>query len=235
MYQNVTEEKIMFFDTKIWNSSEKYFLEPGLYHSTTVIVEALNTIYQEIHNHTEISIAVKVSRRTQKVEIHLAYERSGLASFSSDLGYIFGSNVGNDFRVLLKRKRPHKPVFAYDIVRIHFFNIYTAWIEYKIDADTKAPLLRYFLFISKLKSGDILSTGHYMNYQTFSKLQFRPLLKIFFHIIHQDLKDTSVDKIPLYLWVLLDGYDVWKSLQSSFLTENTLQDGCFKTSKQVLC
>ena len=36
-----------------------------------------------------------------------------------------------------------------------------------------------------------------MNYQTFSNLQFRPLLKNSFHSIHIDLRDdTSGKKIP---------------------------------------
>ena len=35
-----------------------------------------------------------------------------------------------------------------------------------------------------------------MNYQTFTNLQFRPLLKNFFHSIHIDLRDTSGEKIP---------------------------------------
>ena len=35
-----------------------------------------------------------------------------------------------------------------------------------------------------------------MNYQTFSKLQFRPQLKNSFHIIHIDLRVTSGEKIP---------------------------------------
>ena len=35
-----------------------------------------------------------------------------------------------------------------------------------------------------------------MNYQTFSNLQFRPLLKNSFHSIHIDLSDTSGEKIP---------------------------------------
>ena len=35
-----------------------------------------------------------------------------------------------------------------------------------------------------------------MNYQTFSNLQFTPLLEIFFHSIHIDLKDTNAEKIP---------------------------------------
>ena len=118
MYKNVTEGKFMFFDKKLSKSSEFYYLEPGLYPSITDIVEAMNTLIQERHNHSENCVTVKVSRRTQKVEIYLANEGSGLAFFSTDLGHIFGSNVGNEFGVMLRGKGVHKPEFAYDIVRI---------------------------------------------------------------------------------------------------------------------
>ena len=74
--------------------------------------------------------------------------------------------------------------------------IYSDLVEYSIVGDTKAPLLRCFPFISKLKGGDIITTGQYMNYQTFSNLQFRPLLKNSFHSIHIVLRDTSGEKIP---------------------------------------
>ena len=196
MYQNVTEGKFMFFDKKLSRSSEFYYLEPGLYPSITDIVEAMNILIQERHNHSENCIKVKVSRKTQKVEIYLANEASGLAFISTDLGHIFGSNVGNEFGVMLRGKGPHKPEFAYDIVRIHSLMIYTDLIEYNIAGDTKAPLLRCFPFISKLKPGDIKTTGQYMNYQTFTNLQFGPLLKNSFHRIHIDLRDTSGEKIP---------------------------------------
>ena len=64
----------------------------------------MNMLIQE-QNHTETFIAVKVSRRTQKFEIHLANEGSSLSFFfSTDLGHIVGSNVGNEFGVLLKKK-----------------------------------------------------------------------------------------------------------------------------------
>ena len=179
MYQNVTEGKFMFFDRKLSNSSELYYLETGLYPSIMDIVEAMNILIQERHNHSENCIKIEVSRRTQEVEIYLAKEGSGLAFCSTDLGHIFGSNVGNAFGVLLRGKGPHKPDFAYDIVRIHSLMIYTDLIEYKIVVDTKVPLLRCFPFISKLKSGDIITTGQYMNYQTFSNLQFRPLPNFF--------------------------------------------------------
>ena len=74
--------------------------------------------------------------------------------------------------------------------------IYTDLIECSIVGDTKAPLLRWFPFLSKVKSGDIVTTGQYMNYQTFSNLQFRPLLKNSFHSTHIDLRDTSGEKLP---------------------------------------
>ena len=160
-------------------------------------VEAMNTLIQERHNHSEFCITIKVSRRTQKVEIYLAIEGSCLAFFFTDLGHFFGSNVGIEFGVSLGEKGPHKPEFAYDIVRIHFLMIYTDLIDSSIIGDTKVLLLRCFPFISKLKTGDIITTGQYMNSQTFSKLQFRPLLNYSFHSIHIDLSDTSGEKIPI--------------------------------------
>ena len=197
MYQNVTERKFMFFEKKLSKSSEFFYLEPGLHPSITDIVEAMNILFQERHNHSENCIHVNVSRRTQKVEIYLANEGSGLAFLSTDLGHIFGSNVGNEFGVMLRGKGPHKPEFASDIVRIHSLMIYTDLIDYNIVGHTKTPLLRCFPFISKLKSADVITTGQYMNYQTFGNLQFRPLLRKSFRSIHIDLRDTSGEKIPL--------------------------------------
>ena len=156
----------------------------------------MNALIQERNNHNETCITVKVSRRTQKVVNMLANDSSGLAFCSTDLGHSFGNNVGNEFGVLMIGKGPHEPQFAYDIVRIHSLMIYSNLVEYSIVGDTKAPLLRCFPFISKLKGGDNIATGRYMNYQTFSNLQFRPLLKKSFHNIHIDLRDTSGEKIP---------------------------------------
>ena len=191
------------FDMKFSKSSEFFYLEPGLYPSITENVETMNILIQERHSHSENCIKVKVPRRTQRMEIYLAIEGSGLAFSSTDLGYIFGSNVGNEFGGTLRGKGPHKPEFAYDIVRIHSLMLYTSLIEYNIVGDAKTPLLRCFLFISKLKSGDIKTTGHYMNYQTFSNLQFRPLLNNSLHSIHIDFRDTSGEKYVLYLSVSL--------------------------------
>ena len=142
MYQDVTEGKLMFSDKKLSKSSKIHHLKPGLYLSITDIVEAMNTLIQERHNHNENCITVQVSGRTQKVEIYLANEGSGVAFFSTDLRHIFGSNIGNELGVMLRRKGPHKPDFAYDIVRIHSLMIYTDLIKYNIVGDTEAPLMR---------------------------------------------------------------------------------------------
>ena len=133
----------------------------------------------------------------------LANDSSGLAFCITDLGHFFGNKVGNEFGVLMIGKGPHEPEFAYDIVRIHSLMTYSDIVECNNVGDTKTPLLRCFPFISKLKGGDIITTGQYMNYQTFSNLQFRPLLKKSFQSIHIDLRDPSVEKNPLYLSVSL--------------------------------
>ena len=73
--------------------------------------------------------------------------------------------------------------------------IYTDLIEYNIVGDTTAPIMRRFFSISQLKPGDNITTGQY-NYQTFSNLQIRPLLKNSFHSNHIDLRDTSGEKLP---------------------------------------
>ena len=126
----------------------------------------------------------------------LTNDNSGRAFCSTDLGHFFGKHVGNEFGVLMIGRGPHKPEFAYDIVRILSLMIYSDLVEYNIVGDTKAPMLRCFPFISKLRGEDIITIGQYMNYQTFSNLQLRPLLKIFFHSMHIDLRDTSGEKIP---------------------------------------
>ena len=151
---------------------------------------------QEKNNHRDTCITIKVSRVTQKVKVYLVNDESSLAIFRTDLGHMFGGDVRNDWGILMCGRDPHEPTFAYDIVRIHSLMIYTDLVEYNIVEHTKAPLLRYFLFISKLKSGDIITTGRYMNYQTISNFQFRRLLKNFFHSIHIVLRNTSSEKIP---------------------------------------
>ena len=129
MYQNKTEGFFKFFDKKLSKSTSTYNPELGLYTSKTDIVEAMNTLIQERNSQNETCITVKVSRRTQKVVIMLANDSSGLAFCSTDMSHIFINNVGNHFGALMKRKGPHEPQFADDIVRIHSLLIYSDLVE----------------------------------------------------------------------------------------------------------
>ena len=184
-------ESLGFLTKTFSKSSEIYYLQPGLYPSAKNIFEAMKTPIQERQNHSESCIRVKMSQRTQKVEIYLVNDRFGLTFFSADLGHIFSTNIGNETGEMLRVKKPHKPKFADDIVLIHSLMIYKDLVENTILGDKKVPLLRCLPFISKLKSGEIITTGQYMNSQTFSNLQIRPLMKISCHSTYIDLRDAS--------------------------------------------
>ena len=132
MYQNVTEGKFLLHDNELSKTKDYYYLEPGLYHSITDIVEAMNSLIQNRNNHNTHCIGVEVDRRTQKVAFSLVNDDSSLVISSIDLGHIFGGDVRNDRGNLMLGKGPHKPLFACDIVRFHSLMIYTDI--------TKAPL-----------------------------------------------------------------------------------------------
>ena len=119
------------------------------------------------------AIYVSVDKITQKVAVHLPESQSVFIIQSAGLSHIFGCDLEqNQTGVIMKGKGPHYPQYSYDIIIIHSLMIYSDTIEYNIVGDTKNPLLRCIPFISKVKSGDIISTGQYMNYQSFTNLQF---------------------------------------------------------------
>ena len=72
--------------------------------------------------------------------------------------------------------------------------IFSDFVEYNIMGDTNAAPLRCIPFISKVKIGDIISSGQYRNYQHFSKLQFKKILKNSFHSIKLELRTLIVKK-----------------------------------------
>ena len=110
----------------------------------------MNTLFQEKHNHSENCMTIKVFQRTQ---LRFTLQMKDLVLHLLVRTWeTFPKYVGSEIGVILREKISHKQKFAHDIVRINSFIIYTYLIEYNIVADTKAPLLRCFLFISKLKT-----------------------------------------------------------------------------------
>ena len=145
----------MFFGKKVSKSPEFFYLEPGIYPSNVDNNGAMNTLIEERHNQSEIRITIKVSRRTQKIEIYLTNKISRLAFFSTDLGHNFRGNVGNEFGEMLKRKRPLKPEFNYDIVRIHSLMIYTDLIQYNTVATRRPHCCCVFFLFQSSKLGTL--------------------------------------------------------------------------------
>ena len=119
IYQNVTEGKLLFHDNELSNTKDYYHLEPGLYHSITDIVEAMNSLIENRNYHNTIWNGVKVDRRSQKVAFSLVNDESSLVISSIDLGHIFGGDVRNDRGKLMLGRGSHNPLPAQDIVRIH--------------------------------------------------------------------------------------------------------------------
>ena len=126
-------------------------------------------------------MTIKVSRRTHKIDIYFANEVSGLAFLPTDLEHIFGSTNGNELEVMLRRKGLHKPKFAYDIVCKHSLMMFTDLIGFNIVRwRHEGSCAALFYLRSQLKTGEDITTGHYMNYHKFSNLLFRPMLKKLF-------------------------------------------------------
>ena len=129
----------------------------------------------------------------------------------TDLCHVFGCEEAvYGMGVFMSGAGPHFPKFPYDIVRIHTLMIYSDIVEYNIVGDTKAALLRCIPFISKIKKGDIISTGQYMNYQNFPNQQFKKILKNSFHSIKLELRDSYGEKIPF------NSVGVTRAVQKSF-------------------
>ena len=158
-YQNVKEGKFLFHDNDLSKTKDYYYLEPRIYHSNTDIVEAMNLLIHNKNNDNTTCIGKKADCRTQKVAFSFVNEESSLVISSIDFGHIFAGNVRNNRGILMLGKGPQIPFFAYDIVGIHSPMIYTDIVEYNIVWDPKAHLLWCFPFISKVKSGDVTTTG----------------------------------------------------------------------------
>ena len=99
----------------------------------------------------------------------------------------------------MKGKGPRYHQYSYYIIRIHSLTIYSDIIEYNIVGDTKTLLLRCIPFIAlysiQVKSGDIISTGQYMNYHSFKNIQFEKRLKNSFHSIKIELRGSAGEKL----------------------------------------
>ena len=167
MYQNVTEGKFTFIDGRESPEEKRKIqpmhIDPGLYPSIVDIVVAMNNKVRNrigAQKYEYNGIYVSVDKITQKIALHLPEDQSVFIIQSADLTLIFGCDLEqNQTGVIMKGKELRYPQYSYDIIRIHSLLVYSDIIEYNIVGDTKTPLLRCIPYISKVKNGDIISTG----------------------------------------------------------------------------
>ena len=123
----------------------------------------------------------------------------------------------------MKGKGPQYLQYSYDI---HSFMINSGIIENNVVDDTKTPLLRCIPFISKGRSGDRISTGQYMNYQSFTNLQIKKLLKIFFHSIKIELRDNKGEKISFVSVGIPRVVLLFAKFRNTIFNLNLIRNGC---------
>ena len=111
---------------------------------------------------------------------------------------------------------------------------YTDLSDYKKNGETEALLLRCFTFFSKLKAGEVFTTRGYMNYQIISNLQISVVLKMFIIVFRLAWERRAAKKNHCISGYHASCFDVYKSLQQSFLTQKTFHDGSFKTNRDYI-
>ena len=238
LYQNVTEGKLTIVDGRESSEEKRKIvpmnIEPGLYPKIVDIVVARNNKIRERLGAQVFKyngIYVSVDKIKQKVAVHLPENQSVFIIQSADLSHIFGCDLEqNQTGVIMKEKGPHYPQYSYDLIRKHSIMICSHIIEYNIVGDTKTPLLRCIPFISKVKSGDIISTGQYMSYQSFTNLRFKNLLKNSFHSIKIELRDSRDEKFLLCPWELPELFSCFAKFRIIIFDLNFIRNGCSKFS-----
>ncbi len=191
LYHNITDGRFRYRENANEDGSCVCRIPAGLYHSLTDILRAMQDAVKTVNPHRSVNFTWNVVSRNQSLTINLPNSSSILNIIGSDLAHILG--FPSSF--LLFGEGPHESMYPIDILRYHSVMVYADIIEHGIIGDTRAPVLRCFPFTPSLKHDRILTT-HYMNYQSFDKLQFKKIEKKNFHTITIKLRDHTGEIIP---------------------------------------
>ena len=204
LYNNITEGKFWYVPQRstskksnneetreaLNESYESVTILPGMYLSLDEIFQSMNDALR-LRNRQSVELKWKVDSITRHCEIELASDKSQLVFASQDLCSILGFSQS----VWFSSKGPHRSEFPIDILRFHSVMVYTDIVEFSINGDTKAPILRCFPFNNKIQR-DSISVTKYSNYVSFDNLQFRRLLKNSIHSIKVELRSPTGELIP---------------------------------------
>lgn len=173
----------------------KYKIDAGMYSSLSEIANAMNSkimVYNNLKiDKNSIPVSFTLNPRTYHVNLELFSKFASLTFKSKDLSNILGFQCDTAYT----DEKEHQSLYPVDISRIHSVLVYTDIIEHDIVGDTRAPLLRSFPFINRLRNMEI-SALQPVKRDTFENSQFRKLLKKSFHSIHIELRTPSGEMFP---------------------------------------
>lgn len=193
LYLNVTEGQIWYHYRKDESQtiSHKIEIPIGLYKSVSDVIDAIHKKQEEVLGSKEPKFRFSIDPFDGRVVLDFPKGYEGSIQFkSTDIAHILGHFPSR--YIFHDQKKCSLPA---DIQLIHSIMIYTDIVEHGIIGDVKAPILRCFPMISRVKNGYI-EVNQFMNYQSFDKLQFRKLLRNSFHSIHVDLRSSTGELIP---------------------------------------
>ena len=205
-YNSVTEGHLRYKP----DTSQKGFydinLPKGLYRSINQVMYEINRQMGRLATENENCPAVELEYDNFSGKIRFLWNREGEEyPWNKDgekrSGYIhiasrdLASILGFQDVTLISSSKTFEAPFPADIQRIHSIMIYTDLIEHSIIGNAKAPILRCFPMISRLRDG-YLTLTQFMNYQTFDNLQFRKVMKNSFHSIKVELRHSTGELIP---------------------------------------
>ena len=214
-YNNITEGLLRYKPDSKQKGFYEIRLRKGLYRSIHEIIYEIGNEMKQLSKDNKNCPAVDFVYDEFSGKINLKWNRDGdqywwnnvektdiiddenkpsqgfIHIASSDIASILGFP---HVTVISSEKVTEAPLAA-DIQRIHSIMIYTDLIEHSIIGNAKAPILRCFPMISRLRDGHLTLT-QFMNYQTFENIQFRKVMKNSFHSIKVDLRHSTGELIP---------------------------------------
>ena len=106
----------IFWLKKLSKLSESYYLEPVSTPPLRILLKPSTLSFKKGTN--TVKAVSQLNCLEERKKIRFTLQMKDLV-FSEEVGHIFGSNVGNEFREIMRGKGPHNPEFAYDICCIH--------------------------------------------------------------------------------------------------------------------
>lgn len=202
LYHNVTDGTFKFFND-ITSRSETdedvtFTIPKGMYYSAMEIVKHMNKLIKDKYNKPSSDLPIKLTWNALDYHIELTLENEIVVldlSGSNDLLHIFGFDKKKQGILKGQEKLSWRGDFPVDIVRIHSFLVYSDIVDHGVVGDAKAPILRSFSHIPKLKGFEILPS-QIVDTHVFTNLQFRPILKKSFHSVKIDLRSSKGDLVP---------------------------------------